>query len=111
MKFWENFGLYGRGSLSLLTGWFHSELAENANGAFVVNVSEKFHKMAPVAEIGLGISYQISWLRVSAGYEFINWFGLDEGIDFADDVSPGKYNRRTNDLGFNGIVFRAELLF
>jgi hypothetical protein len=110
-SFWENFGFYTRGSLSLLTGWFHSELSEQANGVTVVNVSEKFHKMAPVAELGLGISYKVNWLRVSAGYEFIDWFGLDEGIDFADDVSPGKYNRRTSDLGFNGIVFRAELLF
>jgi hypothetical protein len=111
LKFWESFGLYARGSMSLLTGWFHSELAESANGVTVVNTSEKFHKLAPVAELGLGISYRVSWLRVSAGYEFINWFGLDDGIDFVDDVSPGKYRNRNNDLGFNGIVFRAELLF
>jgi hypothetical protein len=110
-KFWENFGLYVRGSASLLTGWFHSELTEVADGATVVNVSQKFHKMAPVAELGLGISYQVRWLRVSAGYEFINWFGMDDGIDFTDDVSPGKYNHRINDLSFDGVVFRAELLF
>jgi len=110
-KFWESFGFYSRGSLSLLTGWFHSNLTEIADGVTVVNTSEKFHQMVPVAELGLGISYQVRWLRVSAGYEFINYFGADQGIDFSDDVSPGKYNRRTGDFSFDGVVFRAELMF
>ncbi len=110
-KIVDHLGLYTRASVSMMTGWFHSNLSEVANGATVVNVSEKFDKVVPVADMGIGLNYQFGKLHLSAGYEFINWFGLIEQISFADDTSPGSYNRRTGDLGFNGIVFRAEWMF
>jgi hypothetical protein len=110
-KLFDHFGVYGRGAVSMLSSRFHSDLSENANGQTVVSASEKFNKMVPVLEMGVGVSYQKGCLRLSAGYEFVNWFGAVEGIDFVDDVSPGKYGRRWADLGFEGLVFRAELMF
>jgi hypothetical protein len=110
-KFWDHFGVYTRGSLSMMSGWFHSNMSEVGNGATVESVSEKFDKVIPVAEVSIGLNYQFGNLRVSGGYEIINWFGMIDGINFSDDVSPGKYNRSTGDLGFTGFVFRAELMF
>jgi hypothetical protein len=110
-KVFDHLGFYACGSVSLMTGRFRSDLLEVANGQTIVNVSEKFDKVVPVMDLGVGISYQMGGLRLSAGYQFINWFGMVEGIDFSDDVSPGKYARRTGDLGFDGLVFRAEWLF
>jgi hypothetical protein len=110
-KVLEHLGAYARAYFSMMSGQFNSDLSENANGQPIVGVSEKFHKIIPVAEMGIGLSYQTGCWRFTAGYEVMNWFGMVEGIDFADDVTPGKYNRRTGDLGFEGFVFRAEVAF
>jgi hypothetical protein len=40
-----------------------------------------------------------------------NYWGGFEAIDFADDAHPAKLNRRWSDLGFDGLVARAEFLF
>jgi hypothetical protein len=110
-KFWEFLGVYVRGSASILVGRTRSSLAETANGQPIVGVSERYDKLVPIVDLGTGLSFQRHGLRITAGYEFINWFGVNDAIDFSDDNSPGKLGRRTGDLGFGGLVFRAEWLF
>jgi hypothetical protein len=110
-KVFEHLSVYGKGAVSMMTAKFHSDLSETANGQPVVNVSEKYNKVIPVLEMGAGLSYWFGNLRLSAGYEIVNWFGGFEGIDFADDVAPGKFNRRSGDLSFDGFVFRALWMF
>jgi hypothetical protein len=106
----KGLGLYARAGGSLVVGRVTSRLSEaNNNGASVItDVSDRFDKVIPVAEVGMGLSYQWRSLRVMVGYEFVNWFGLIDGIDFADDAHVGKYTRRTGDLSLDGLMLRAE---
>jgi hypothetical protein len=103
-------GAYGRGGLSMLAGHFRSTLGEttNAGATTIVNVTDRFDKVVPVLEMGLGLSWQYHNWRLTAGYEFTNWFGMSDGIGFSDDAHPGKYVRRTGDLSLDGLVLRAE---
>jgi hypothetical protein len=48
---------------------------------------------------------------MSVGYEFSNWFGMLDALDFVDDAHPAKVGRRHGDLGFDGVVFRAEYVY
>jgi len=52
----------------------------------LVSVADRQNKVVPVLELGLGFTWQYKNLRVTAGYEFVNWFGLVSGPDFVDDV-------------------------
>ncbi len=108
---WGSLGLYGRGSASLLVGRFRTSLSETANTLPIVGVSDATTRVVPVVDVGLGLSYQGSCWRVTAGYEIINYFGMVDGLDVISDVHPGKLGRRIGDLGFNGLVLRAELQF
>ncbi len=110
---WKGLGLYARGGASLMSGTFRSTLTEttNSGASTLVNVTDRFHKMVPVAELGLGVSWKYRNWRVSAGYELVNWFGAVDSPDFVDDSHLGKMSRRTGDLGLEGLVLRAELEF
>jgi hypothetical protein len=106
-------GLYARGSASLLVGNGRSSLTEtgNAGAANIVNVTDRFEKVVPVLELGMGVTYQHRGLRLTAGYEFVNWFGLYSVPDFVDDAHQGKLSRRVGDLGLDGLVIRAEYAY
>jgi hypothetical protein len=110
---WQGVGLYARGAASLLAGDFRATLTEaNSDGtAPIVGVTDRFRKLVPVLELGLGLSYQYRGWRVAAGYEFINWFGLLDTPDFVSDTHFGKVARRVGDLGFDGLVLRAEYAY
>jgi hypothetical protein len=110
-KFWEFMGVYLRGSASMMVGQFHSNLSENANGLPIVNVSETFTRVIPAVEMGVGVSFSKGSWRVTAGYEFINYFNMVNGMDFISDVHPGKLIEKAGDLGFHGLSFRATYLF
>jgi Legionella pneumophila major outer membrane protein precursor len=110
-KFWDQLGTYFRGSGSLMTGRFRGDLSETANNTSVVNVSEKFNRVIPNMEMGLGLQYQSGGWRLSVGYEFSTFFGMVDGVDFVDDAHPAKIGRQTGNLSFDGIVFRSELAF
>jgi hypothetical protein len=107
------FGLYGRAAVSLLVGDFEATTTETNDGGqtVIANVSDKFQKVVPVFELALGGCYRYRNLRMRAGYEFTNWFGLVDSPDFADDVHQGKVYRRIGDLGLDGLFLRGELAF
>jgi hypothetical protein len=109
----QGLGVYARGGASLLTGSFHSTLAETTNNwaTPIVNVTDRFRKVVPVVEMGLGVNWKYHNWRLSAGYELVNWFGVVDGPDFVDDSHQGKPSRRVGDLGLEGLVLRAELEF
>jgi Legionella pneumophila major outer membrane protein precursor len=106
-------GLYARGGASMLASSFRSRLTEATNDGLstLVDVTDRFHKVVPVLEMGLGLSYQYRGWRLTAGYEFVNWVGLVDQIDFVSDTSVGKPGRRTGDLSLDGLVLRAEWAF
>ncbi len=111
-KLLDHLGLYLRGSASMLTGQFTARASEIANDEFViVDVTERYTRVVPIMDLGLGLSFQKGNFRISGGYEFITWFNMVEFSDFVDDAHPGKRIRSVGNLGFDGIVFRAEWSF
>jgi hypothetical protein len=102
-------GLYARGAVSLLAGRVSSCLNETNNNGMTVltSVGDRIDKVIPVLEMGMGLSWQYGNFRLTAGYEFINWFGLINTPDFVDDVHQGKLTRRSSDLSLDGLVLRA----
>lgn len=108
----RGFGLYANGAASLMTGDFRTSVSEtNNNGATVItNVSDRFRKVVPVTELGLGVSWQNSWVRARVGYEIINWFGLVDSPDFVHDFT-NKYSRRVSDLSLDGLAAQLEFAF
>ena len=94
-----------------MAGRFRSSQSEVSNNAEVFSLVDRFDKIVPTAELGIGLCYQTSWMARSVGYEFHNWFGVVEGFDPVDDAHRGKLARRNGDLGFDGVFFRAELTF
>lgn len=113
MRIARSFSLYGHAHGSLLVGDFCTSLLEtNNNGATVlVNVTDRFEKVVPVTEFGLGIAWQREYLRLTVSYELANWFGVVDSPDFGDDIHQGKLNRRVGDLTLDGLAVRAELRF
>jgi hypothetical protein len=107
----QHLGVYLRGSASLLTGRFCALRTETANGFAIVDISENYTRVIPMFDLGVGLSFQKGNWRVSAGYEFMNWFNMVDGTDFVDDAHPAKLIRPVGSLGFDGVVFRAEVSF
>jgi hypothetical protein len=110
--FW-GLSLIGRANASLVAGEFHSTLIEtnNAGATTLTNFTDRFEKVVPVAEMMLGLGWQYNNLRLTAGYQYINWFGLVNVPTFTDDAHQGKFARQTSDLGLEGVVLRAEWWF
>jgi hypothetical protein len=106
-------GLYVRGSASMLVGNGRATLSEtgNAGATSIVNVTDSFDKVIPVLELGMGVTYRRHNLRLTAGYEFVNWFGLYNVPDFVDDAHQGKFTRRIGDLSLDGLVIRADYAY
>jgi hypothetical protein len=110
---WHGVSLYARARGSLLSGQFRDSVTEttNNNSVVIVNVSEKFDQIVPVAEMGLGLSYCCEHWHVSVGYELQNWFGMVNSLDFADASNIGKPSRRTSDLSLEGLAVQLGLAF
>jgi hypothetical protein len=110
-KFLDHLGLYLRGSASMLTGRFRVCRYEEANGFPIVDVGERYTRVVPMVDLGVGLSFEKGGWRVSAGYEFMTWYNMVDASDFIDDAHPAKLIRSAGNLGFDGVVFRAELSF
>jgi hypothetical protein len=110
--FW-GLSFIGRANASLLGGEFHSTLVEtnNAGATTLTNFTDRFEKTVPVAELMMGVGWQYHNLRLTAGYQYVNWFGLVNVPTFSDDAHQGKLIRETSDLGLEGLVLRAEWWF
>lgn len=111
-KLGHGLGFYGRAFGSLLAGNIHSRLIETANdgSSSVVDVSDHYRKVVPVAEIGLGVFWQRENWRALVGYEFINWFNLVDSPDFTSEIS-NKLNYRTSDLSLDGLRIGLQFDF
>jgi hypothetical protein len=106
----DGWGLYGRAAASLVLGDFKTHLSEvnNAGTTLLVDVTERFDKVLPVLELGFGVTYQYRGWRITAGYEYTNWFGLADLPDFVDDFHQGKFTHRVSDVSIDGLVVRIE---
>lgn len=110
--FRRGFGLYGRAAGSLLAGDFRSSLSESNNGgaAIISDVTDRFCKVVPVAELGIGLSWQTQRFQARIGYEIANWFGLVDSPDFVHDFT-NKLGRRVSDLSLDGLAVQLQMAF
>jgi hypothetical protein len=105
--------LFGRANAALVAGEFHSTLVEtnNAGATTLTNFADRFDKVVPVTEMTLGLGWRYHNLLLTAGYQYINWFGLVNVPLFVNDAHQGIFVRQTSDLGLEGVVLRAEWWF
>lgn len=108
----RGFGFYGRMAGSLLAGDFRTRLFEANNGgaAVISDVTDRFRKVAPVAELGIGASWQGEHVQARIGYEITNWFGLVDSPDFVHDFS-NKPGRRVSDLSLDGLALQLQFSY
>jgi hypothetical protein len=112
---WEiahGFGIYASGYGSLLTGTFRTSLFEsqNAGAAQITNISEKFRKVVPVAELGIGLTWHWENVHARIGYEMADWFGMVDSPDIVHDFS-NKLSHRVSDLSLEGLAIRLAVGF
>lgn len=112
-KCYYGFRPYCRGSYSLLLGNFETINNETTNFGATTNarVADNSRQMVPVLELGAGLAWEYKHLRVSVGYEMVNYFNMVQGIEFVDDMHQGKFERRVGDLSLVGMNVQAGLSF
>jgi hypothetical protein len=103
----RGFGLYAKLYGSLLSGEFHTRDLEVAAGGtqVITDVSEKFTRIVPVTEVGLGIGWASQNVVFRVGYELYNFFNLVDNVNFVDSNSFGKIGHRSGDLSLEALVF------
>jgi hypothetical protein len=111
--FYKGFGIYARAQGSLLSGEVKNLLTEtNDNGSVpVVAVSEKHEAIIPVAELGMGFSWEYEHVFVKVGYELTDWFGLINSPAFTDSTNIGLPTRRTSDLTLEALAVQLGVTF
>jgi hypothetical protein len=115
-SYWNIFGglsLYAKAYGSLLMGEFRTNLRESLNGGALtsINVAERFEKVVPVTELGIGIAWSNENIRIRLGYELANWFGMVDSVDFVEGRSFGKTDRRVSDLSLEALSLQIGLFF
>src|SRR5262249_27109471 len=112
-KAWGGLGLYAKAYGSLMSGDFRTRLTQTSNGGItpVVNVTDRFEKLVPVTELGLGLGWANEHVRVSVGWELTNFFGMVDSLDFVDSNSFGKIGHRVSDLSLEALVVSVGLFF
>jgi hypothetical protein len=105
--------VFGRARGALMYGDIKNrQLALNNAGATTnADLTDSSTQIIPVAELGVGLSWQYRNLVVSGGYEATNWFNLVDRQLFVDDFSEGRFQRRVSDLSLEGIFLRLGLTF
>jgi hypothetical protein len=99
----RGFSLFARAAGSLLEGRYEVNQNETNGTATLLNVSDKFEKVVPVTECGLGLGWERNNVRARISYEMTNWSNLVDRPDFVDDVHRGKMVHRLSDLSLNGL--------
>ncbi len=107
----RGFSLFAHAAGSLVGGRYEVRETETNGTATLVHVSEKFEKVVPVTEYGVGLGWQKDNIRIRLGYEMTNWGNLVDRPDFVDDVHRGKMVRRLSDLSLDGLSFQVGIGF
>jgi hypothetical protein len=105
------FGVYGKARFSLLAGQFDSRLTETVGGAAFVDIRDSFVAVTPVAELGVGVSYQGRHLFASAGYDLADWFNMVNGVAVPDPNRPGQLGRTRGDLTLEGLAVKLGFIY
>jgi len=109
----RGFGLYAKAYGTLLSGDFHTVDQEIAAGGtqVITDLSDKFEKIVPVTELGIGAGWASRNVMFRVGYELTNFFGLVDNVDFVDSNSFGKTSHRTSDLSLEALVISLGFFY
>jgi hypothetical protein len=112
-KVWRGVGIYAKAKAALMTGNFRTRLTQTINGGTtpLIDVTDKYTKVVPVSEMGLGVAWQSENIRVSVGYEIANFFNMVDSVDFVNGQSFGKIQHRQSDLSYDGLAVSVGLFF
>ena len=58
-----------------------------------------------------GVAWEYRNVRIAAGYEVANWFGLIDGPQFLNDFAEGKIGRRRGDLSLEGLFVQLGVAY
>lgn len=107
----KKLSLFARAFGSLMVGDFETSLLETngAGATTIVNLSDHYRKVVPVAELGVGLGWQSEAFRFRVGYELTNWFGLVDSPDLVHELN--KLSRRTSDLSIDGLAIEVQLIY
>jgi hypothetical protein len=105
------FSVWARAAGSMVDGRYQVNQTETNGTASLVNVSDKFEKIVPVTEYGLGVGWERNNIRFRIGYEMTNWSNLVDRPDFVDDVHRGKMVQHLSDLSLNGLSVQLGIGF
>ncbi len=108
----HHFGLYANAYASLISGRFTTSLNEtnNAGASVITDITERFRKIVPVSELGIGVSFHWENWSARLGYQMVDWYGLVDSPDIVHDFS-NKLDHRTGDVSLDGLNLRLELDF
>jgi hypothetical protein len=98
-------GIYAKAFASLMSGELKTSFNQTVQSGrlAVVDVSDKFEKVIPVSELGLGLGWHGDHLTFRVGYELQNYFGMVDRIDFNDSSSFKPY-WRSGDLSLEALT-------
>jgi len=110
-KMWENFGFWGKFYSSLLSGDFKTNVNQwvNSGNTVILDVNDKFYKIVPVTEVGVGVGWRSDHLSVNVGYELQNFFGLVEINDFPTQSNKNVY--RQGDLSLEALTLSVGVYY
>jgi hypothetical protein len=109
----KGWNLYAGGALSLLWGEFYIHEAEYAT----VGVERRlgYHDLCPatlqVIDLELGIAWERGRWSLQFSWEEHLFFGQNQLVRFVDNNAPGAYVSNQGDLGLQGFVLGASVLF
>ncbi len=118
-NFCHCFNFFGRFSYDVLLGDFtrHYNYETSAN-ADAANFKDDCWRMLSVLNLSFGLGYDFAFsncwcsnLGISLGYEFHQWVGQPDFIDFQSESGEVTFDRHLQSLGFDGLFLRLALNF
>jgi hypothetical protein len=88
---------------------------ESAGDVEIRRVAHDFNAVVPVAEVAMGVHWDIGPFSVGGGYELTNWFNMYQEVYYADhddvNTSTGTPLFDRGDWTLDGWYFSASVLF
>jgi hypothetical protein len=110
----NGFSIFGDADLALHWGRFKVSHKESYTGVEdnTINISANMHRFVPKAGLSLGLRYgayvfkQEQYISVSLGYETQYWWRVNQSLIVDDNDSSPRFNRASEDLGYQGVTFK-----
>lgn len=104
--------LWSKAAASMMAGDFKTSVNQTVNSGRtpLVDVSEKFTKLVPVTELGLGVAWKMETVKLSVGYELSSFFNVVDVIDFGG-ATGFRPNYRAGDLSLEALTVSLGLSY